>query len=166
MRLPESRTLPNDPRAVAAIHEAGHAVVSVVLRTGVRRVDINPGADGREGLTSYRPYNEHRWQGTRDAIKRRGATKLGGMAAVWLASGRQRKHRHSGGDMFGGLTYVYEIVGMDPTKREVQACWDAFYDRAVTILETRWSAVEAVTAALVADSVIDRKRLLALMDAT
>ena len=52
--------LPKDPRAVAAIHEAGHAIVSLALRTGVRRVDITPTPDGREGLTKYnrhgRPY--------------------------------------------------------------------------------------------------------------
>lgn len=159
------RTLPKDSRVVAAIHEAGHAVVSVVLRTGVRRVDIHSTADSWEGLTSYRPYSEHRWQGTEDAIRRRGATKLGGMAAVWLASGRHPEHRHSMGDMLGGLEYVYEIVGMGPTDEEVQACWDEFYDRAVAILEARWSAVEAIAAALMVDSILDRKRVVELMDA-
>lgn len=155
--------LPKDPRAVAAIHEAGHAVVSAVLRTGVRRVDITATDDGREGLTKYKR-NGKPYQGSRDMHERRGATAIGGMAAVWLASGRQRRYRHSPGDMFGVLTYVYEIVGEGANKEAVQACWDRFYDRAVAILEARWAAVEAVASALVAEGVIDRKRVLALMD--
>ena len=65
--------------------------------------------------------------------------------------------------MLGGLEYVYQIVGMDPTDDEVQACWDEFYDRAVAILHARWSAVEAVAAALVNEGVLDRKRVLGLV---
>jgi ATP-dependent Zn protease len=154
--------LPEDPRAVAAIHEAGHAIVSVVLRTGVRRVDIAPCADGREGLTKYKRHGQP-YQGSRDVQERRGATTLGGMAAVWLASGRQQKHRHSPGDMWAGLTYVYEVVGTGASKATAQACWDALYGRAVAILEARWDAVEAVAAALVNEGAVDRKRLLALV---
>ena len=84
------------------------------------------------------------------------------MAAVWLASGRQQAHRHSGGDMFPGLTYVYEIVGAHAADEAVQGCWDDFYGRAVAILEARWTAVEVVAAALVSGGVIDRERLLTL----
>jgi hypothetical protein len=38
------------------------------------------------------------------------------------------------------------------------------YGRAVAILEARWSDVEAVAAALVAEGGLDRQRLLALTD--
>jgi hypothetical protein len=63
------------------------------------------------------------------------------MAAVWLASGRRREHRHSPGDMFGAMTHVYEIVGTDAAAADVDACWDRLYRRAVAILEDRWDAV-------------------------
>jgi hypothetical protein len=84
------------------------------------------------------------------------------MAAVWLASGKQQEHRHSMGDMFTGLSYVYEIVGAIAADEAAEACWDDFYGRAVAILEGRWAVVEAVAAALVSDGVIDRARLLTL----
>lgn len=84
------------------------------------------------------------------------------MAAVWLASGRQEAHRRSAGDMLGGWTYVYEIVGMNPADADAQACWDEFYDRAVAILEARWDSVEAVAAALLADGSIGRRPLLSM----
>jgi hypothetical protein len=86
------------------------------------------------------------------------------MAAVWLASGRKAEHRQSPGDVVPGLVYVYEVVGADASKEAVQTCWNEFYDRAVAVLERRWSAVEAVAAALMAETVIDRKRLRGLVD--
>jgi hypothetical protein len=95
--------LPVDPRGVAAIHEAGHAVVSLSLRTGVCTVDIRVGVDGREGRTNSH-HRAGRFQGSRDVMERRGATTLGGMAAVWLASGRQEEHRLSPGDVLPGWT--------------------------------------------------------------
>jgi hypothetical protein len=154
--------LPEDPRAVAAIHEAGHAVVSLELHTGVRRVDIHHTEDDREGLTSYH-HRARRYEGSRAVMARRGATTLGGMAAVWLASGRQQEHKFSKGDMIPGWTYVYQIVPMDLTDdTEAKACRDGLYSRAVAILEARWKLVEAVAAALVSDGAIDRKRLLTL----
>jgi hypothetical protein len=162
MTAMESRTLPKDPRAVAAIHEAGHAVVSVVLRTSVRRVDINPGADGREGLTKYRRSGEPH-QGTRDMLERRGATTLAGGAAVWLAADK-RGPRWSPGDWGLSMTYIYEVVGLDQPEADYEACWEDFFARAVAILEAHWSVVEAVAAALVAEGVIDRKRLVELMN--
>ena len=163
MPYPQTRrSLPDDPRAVAAIHEAGHAIVSLALGTGVRRVDIVRTDGGREGLTKYRRRGKP-YEGSRDVLERRGATALAGMAAVWLASGRKQGHRHSIGDMFPGLTYVYELVGVDATEAEATTCWDEFYSRAVTILEARWSAVEAVADALLSDGAIDRARLRTLV---
>jgi ATP-dependent Zn protease len=158
----EHRTLPDDPRVVAAIHEAGHAIVSLALRTGVRTVDIHNRAEGHEGLTKYRRRGKP-YQGSRDVHERRGATALGGMAAVWLASGKQNDHRFSPGDMFPGLTYVYELVGTNAPVDEANACWDALYARAVAILDERWSAVEAVTHVLVEESSINRQRLLEIV---
>jgi ATP-dependent Zn protease len=154
--------LPKDPRAVAAIHEAGHAVVSLALQTGVRRTDILPGRNGREGLTNYH-HRAGRFEGSRAVMERRGATVMGGMAAVWLASGREEKHRISPGDVGAVWEYVYQIVPMNLTDdTEAKACKDALYSRAVAILEARWSVVEAVAAALVIEGAIDRPRLLAL----
>jgi ATP-dependent Zn protease len=156
--------LPKDPRAVAAIHEAGHAVVSAVLRTGVMRGDIHRTDDGREGLTKYSHF-AGMFQGSQAVMERRGATTLGGMAAVWIASGKQEQHRLSPGDMLPGWTFVYEIVGMDPTETETKACWDGLYGRAVSILEANWRAVEAVAAVLVRQGQIDRKQILAITQA-
>jgi hypothetical protein len=156
--------LPEDPRAVAAIHEAGHAVVSVALQTGVRRVNIYRTEECREGLTSYH-HSAGRFQGSRDVMERRGATVMGGMAAVWLASGKDEKHRLSPGDMGASWVYVYQIVPMNLTDdTEAKACWRGLHDRAVAILEARWPAVEAVAAALVSDGVIDRARVLDLVE--
>jgi hypothetical protein len=156
--------LPKDRRAVAAIHEAGHAVVSLALRTGVTSVDIKPGKDGREGLTSYH-HIAGRFQGSRDVLERRCSTVLGGMAAVWLASGKREQDRLSLGDRGAVWIYVYEILGIDPvppTDEEARACRDPLFNRAVAILEARWGDVEAVAAALLNEDKIDRKSLFAL----
>ena len=150
------------PRKVAAIHEAGHAVVSVVLKTGVTRVDIEIVPGGREGLTGFRPL-PNRFAGSRDQLTRRGTTAMGGMAAEWLASGKVGKPRLSMGDWPTIMTYIYEITGMNPPDSAVQALWDRWLNRAVRILEARWPAVQAVAAALVQDTAINRKKLRALV---
>jgi hypothetical protein len=150
------------PPQVRAVHEAGHAVVSVVLRTGVTRVDIADGPNGREGLTSYRPV-PYRYAGSRDVLARRGTVALGGMAAEWLSSCKVGKPHLSMGDWPIIMTYIYEITGVSPPDDAVQALWDEWLDRAVGILEPRWAAVQAVAAALVQDVAINRRRLLELV---
>jgi hypothetical protein len=154
-------------REQAALHEAGHAVISLVLRTGVSRVQVIEGPESWAGLTSYRR-SDLRHNSPRDVVERRALTTVGGIAAERVAAGRPDDSEHEPPDVFAALEFVCRLGGitdLDESKDEINAGFSALVDRASDILEARWPQVEAIVSALVATPDLNRRRLIKIATA-
>lgn len=137
----------SDKLRSVAYHEAGHAVVCVVLRHAFDYVTIIPDGDSLGRVVTYRRKGAHeslcwgdpralRWA-ERDFIVR----TAGGIAQE-AATGRGAE---SDSDHQGIIDFV--LCGPDGEARSLYAEYQA---RARRILEAHWDAVEGVAEALLA----------------
>jgi hypothetical protein len=155
------------PRETAALHEAGHVVVSLATRTGVRRVQVIDRGTSWGGLTSYRR-DDLTESSPQNVVKRRALTTLGGIAAEWAAAGRPRGSKHEPPDVFAGLDFVLRLERVEDfleSKDQINERFVALVVEAADILEERWRAVESIAAALLVDTSLGRSRILALSGA-
>ena len=142
-----------DERRRPEMHEAGHVVVSLELRTGVLSVDTRP-SKRDHGRTRY-PLD----QGTsryRTFTERRIVVRLAGDWAVWIAERRPARGPARSSDYTRAVLSAYQL-----DHEHVYALVADLDARAIRILEARWSDVEVVAAEL-RTGPINRRRLLAL----
>lgn len=83
------------PRERTAHHEAGHAVVGLLLRLNVRSADIRPIGDQLGSITHGLPKRKPWDWPSDDWCIRAGHVTVAGEVAEWDASGRKR-HNHLG----------------------------------------------------------------------
>jgi hypothetical protein len=155
-------------RQEAALHEAGHVVVSLATRTGVRRVEVIDRGRSWGGLTSYRR-DDLTDSSRRDVVERRALTTVGGIAAEWAAAGRPSGSKHEPPDVIAGLDLVLRLEQVeDPieSKDQINARFAALVAEAADILEQRWPTVESIATALLVNTSLGRSRILALSGRT
>jgi hypothetical protein len=151
-------------RQEAALHEAGHVVASLILRTGVSSVQVIERGTSWGGLTSYRRADMH--DGTRrNVVERRALTTVGGIAAVWAAAGRPEGAAFEPPDVFAALDIICrldEVTDLDESKDAVNGRFVDLVTRAADLLEANWRRVERIATVLETEPRLDRRSILAL----
>jgi hypothetical protein len=151
-------------RQDAALHEAGHVVVSLLLRTGVSRVQVIDRGTSWGGLTSYRRADMHDHT-RRNVVERRALTTVGGVAAEWSAAGRPEGAAFEPPDVFATLDLICrldDVTDLDESKDAVNGRFVDLVTRAADLLEANWQRVARIATALATETRLDRDRILAL----
>jgi ATP-dependent Zn protease len=150
----------------AAVHEAGHAVLAVKLKTGMRRVSIisDVRSDGRvSGSTLLRGRNgKVSLVGTpQDRLEREIIVALAGYAAE-----KRGCHDAEVGAAQNDLTHAHQLAWLifdDDDERDDYVV--ELNQRAHALVATHWPAIETVAEALMERRELTRRDVVALIEA-
>jgi cell division protease FtsH len=181
----QHRTLNEHERRVVAYHEAGHALVSELLRTRdrVHKISIIPrGASG--GQTLYVSEDDV-YLHSRSELERRLQALLGGRAAEEVVLGevtsgaaddlrrasemaRTMVMRFGMGESFGLLSVESReqasLERLAAADAEVAALLERLYATTCELLERERPSLERIAEALLLEETLDRERFLALIE--
>lgn len=153
-------------RRAAAYHEAGHAVVGVVERTGVRHAEIGE-VDDRLGSVLH-TYIGRRWGGDwppADRCLREIRSTLAGVEAERVAMGRRNNVGFGVRRITGGMSY--SEVGSDRVRAVDFALHlgiedtTPYEEETSALVAEHWPAIERVAEELLRVGSIDRRAIVA-----